>query len=38
VVDPDTLTARAADDRPAMIVAAVWFDAVRLIDNWVLAD
>jgi pantoate--beta-alanine ligase len=38
VVDPDTLIAREGDDRPALIVAAVWFDDVRLIDNWVLAD
>jgi pantoate--beta-alanine ligase len=38
VVDPDTLAARAADDRSALIVTAVWFDDVRLIDNWPLAE
>jgi pantoate--beta-alanine ligase len=36
VVDPDTLRPRASSATAALLVAAVWFGDVRLIDNWLL--
>jgi pantoate--beta-alanine ligase len=36
IVDPLTLQRLASVDRPAVVVTAVWFDDVRLIDNLML--
>jgi pantoate--beta-alanine ligase len=36
VVDPHTLGPRTSSASPALLVAAVWFGEVRLIDNWLL--
>jgi pantoate--beta-alanine ligase len=36
VVDATTLEPLTAVDRPAVILTAVWFDDVRLIDNQLL--